>query len=107
MHTQAATFGTGTLDVEWLPKVGAAGWILLTKDQNIRRHPLEMRAFMESRVRAFVLTAGNLTGEEQAHVFGEAIPAMKRLIKRVPAPFIARVSKESSVQLIDVSRWLK
>jgi hypothetical protein len=31
-HVQGPdTFGTGTKDVDWLPEVGARGWVLITK----------------------------------------------------------------------------
>jgi hypothetical protein len=62
-HVQGAeTFGTGTLDVDWLPQVGRREWILITKDKNIRKREIELRALKQSRVRAFVLTAGGLKG---------------------------------------------
>ena len=52
-HVQALdTFGTGTQDVDWLPHVGARGWILITKDQNIRKREIELRAPKQSGVRS-------------------------------------------------------
>jgi PIN like domain len=84
---------------------GARGWVLITKDKNIRKRPLELNAFRRSGVRAFVLTASNLTGDEQARVLGEALPAMLRLLKRRRDSFIARVTADSNVQVIDVYRY--
>lgn len=104
--TQSATFGTGALDVDWLPDVGRNGWVLITKDKNIRKRPLELQALRESGVRAFVLTSGGLNGEDQARVFKEALPAMLRLLRRTKPPFIARVTAESTVSLIDIDRYL-
>jgi predicted nuclease of predicted toxin-antitoxin system len=104
-HVQGPeTFGTGTLDVEWLPQVGARGWVLITKDQNIRKRPLELRALVASGVRAFVLTSGGLRGEEQGRVFRQALPAMLRLLRRQPPPFVARVTAAASVELIPVAQ---
>src|SRR5436309_3699266 len=55
-HVQGPeTFGTGTQDVDWLPQVGERGWILLTKDKNIRKREIELRALKQAGVRAFVL----------------------------------------------------
>jgi len=31
-------------DTEWIPEVGRREWVLITKDQNIRRNPLERAA---------------------------------------------------------------
>lgn len=42
----------------------ANGWVVLTKDKQIRRRTLELKALTEAGVAAFVLTAGNLRGEE-------------------------------------------
>jgi hypothetical protein len=106
VYTQRDTFGTGSQDIDWLPRVGAAGWVLLTKDQNIRRRPIELHALLQASVRGFFLTAGNLRGEEQAHVFHEALPAMRRLIRRIEPPFLARVTQQSDVSRIDVEKWL-
>ena len=51
-------------DEVWLADVGKRGWIVLTKDKNIRYRPVELQALLLAKVRAFVLTArGDLTGE--------------------------------------------
>ena len=103
-HVQYDTFGSGTPDVEWLPQVGARGWILITKDKQIRKREIELRALRQAGVRAFVLTAGGLTGEAQARVLKDALPAMLRLLRREAATFVARVTARSGVETIE---WRK
>ena len=49
-HVQRDTFGTGTQDVEWLPDVGARGWVLITKDKQIRRREIQLRALRQAGV---------------------------------------------------------
>jgi hypothetical protein len=106
-HVQGpATFGTGSHDVDWLPEVGARGWVLITKDKNIRRREIELRALKQAGVRAFVLTAAGLKGEEQARVLREALPAMVRLLRRRASNFVARVTAESSVELIEINKYI-
>jgi hypothetical protein len=106
-HVQGAdTFGTGTPDVEWLPKVGERGWVLITKDKNIRKREIELRALRESGVRAFVITAGGLKGEEQARVVQEALPAMLRLLRRKKSSFVARITAVASVEEIDIDKYI-
>ena len=100
-RTQYDTFGSGTPDVEWLPKVGAEGWVLITKDKQIRKREIELRALREAGVRAFVLTGGSLTGAEQAHVLKVALPVMLRLLRRQAESFVARVTKGSRVEVIE------
>ena len=45
---QRDTFGTGAQDVEWLPEVGARRWVLITKDKQIRRREIELRALRQA-----------------------------------------------------------
>jgi predicted nuclease of predicted toxin-antitoxin system len=87
--------------------VGARGWILITKDKNIRKRELELRALKQSRVRAFVLTAGGLKGEDQARIIKEALPAMLRLLRRRAASFVARITAESSVEIIELNKYIE
>lgn len=82
----------GQADVDWLPAVGAAGWVLLTKDKDIRRRPLEIEAILNARVRAFVLTAAELRREEQAAILLKAMPKIHRICRR-PGPFIYNITR--------------
>ena len=87
-------------DETWLTAVGAKGWIVLTKDERIRFRTIEREALMNARVRAFVLTAGNMDGATMARVLVEALPKITRLSRRRPPPFIATVSKTGSVTML-------
>lgn len=60
-------------DVEWLPTIGARGWVRLTKDKDIRRRPIEIQAILNCRVRAFVLAATELERELVSKCKGKAI----------------------------------
>jgi len=64
----------GSPDLEFLPLVGKNDWVFLTKDKNIRRNQLEVRAILNSGVRAFVVTATDLRREEMAALLLKAIP---------------------------------
>lgn len=57
-------FAPDTPDATWLAEVGARGWIVLTKDSRIRRHPLELQALLGANVAAFMVTATDLTGAD-------------------------------------------
>lgn len=82
----------GEEDVEWLPAIGARDWVLLTKDKDIRRRPLEIDAILNSHVRAFVLTATELRREEQAEIFLKAMPKILRICRRL-GPFIYNITR--------------
>ena len=99
------TFATGTKDTDWLPLVGEYGWVLITKDKRILKRKVELHALTEANVRTFVLTGGGLTGEEQAYVLREALPAMIKLLRRRSAYFIAKVTKSANVVLLDRQKY--
>lgn len=48
----------GAKDPQWLPVVGKAGLVVLTRDKRIRRRPLEREALLTSGVRACFQTTG-------------------------------------------------
>jgi len=93
-------FAEGTMDRKWLAQVGKKGWIVLTKDQRIRYREIEISALMSAKVRAFVLTSGNLRGSEMAAVFVKALARIYRTLKKNNFPFIATISRSGVVTII-------
>lgn len=90
-------FGEGAQDVDWLPEVGRRGWIVLTKDQRIRRRPAERAAFVTARARGFFLAAEGLRGPEVAELFAGQLPRMRKLVQQYTAPFIAIVRRDGII----------
>jgi hypothetical protein len=75
VHTMADVYGEqigqGLKDETWLHDVGQRGWVVLMKDDAIRRRPLERDALITGGIRAFCLANAQLRGEEQARRFFE------------------------------------
>ena len=69
-------------DEIWLPEVGKRGWVVLTKDDRIRYRPTERAAVISARVALFVLSSGNLNGEDMAQAFVAALPRMSRVLAK-------------------------
>lgn len=73
VHTMRSVYGPDAEetvpDVVRLEQAGRAGWVALTKDDAIRRRPVELQALAAHAVRAFCLTNANLTGEQQRDRF--------------------------------------
>jgi PIN like domain len=86
-------FAGGTKDPVWLPEVGRNGWVLLTKDSRIRYRRNELQALLS-----------NLPGLEMAEIFVKALPAIKKMCLRQPAPFIAHVWRGGNVVLMATTR---
>ncbi|MGH9733526.1 MAG: hypothetical protein ACRD8A_02905 [Candidatus Acidiferrales bacterium] len=94
-----AHFGSGTPDHEWLPFVGRNGWVLLTRDQNIRYRGIEHSRVMRYGVREFVFKAGNLHKDELAKVLIIALPKMREICQKFDPPFIASITELGVVNI--------
>jgi len=88
----------GVRDTDWLAIVGRKHWICLTKDKNIRRRLAERSALLAACVRAFVLTSGNITGQEMAQVFVKNLPRMTAFARRAKRPFIAKITRSGVIE---------
>lgn len=83
--------------------------MVLTKDSHIRTRQNELVALLKADVAAFVLTTGDLAGQDMADAFVRALPKMKRTLIGQPRPFIARVAPGGSITLLvrGAPRWLR
>jgi hypothetical protein len=93
-------FDPATPDTIWLAEVGKRGWVVLTKDQRIRRRRVELEALLAANVAAFVLTSGNLTGAATATAFASAWPRIQKLVRDYTLPFVAAVDVKGGVRLL-------
>jgi len=93
-------FAPDTQDAVWLAQVGARGWVVLTKDSRIRRHPLELQALLAANVAAFMLTATDVTGADMARILVSVIPKLTALVRSRARPFIATISRQGQVAII-------
>ncbi len=95
-------FSPGTDDLVWLSALHErrADWIVLTKDKQIRKRPLEKLALMSAGLRVFALTAGELGTDAQVDAFMTGLRRICR-ISRLPGPYIARVTAGGDVKLVE------
>jgi len=100
VHTHDTHFAADAHDDYWLPIVGSRGWAVITKDTKIRFRHTELAAVMAGKVRAFVLTRGDLSGPEMAQILVTALPRIARFCARHAPPFIARVSRTGTVHML-------
>jgi predicted nuclease of predicted toxin-antitoxin system len=96
-------FPADARDEDWLQVVGEREWIVLTKDKHIRHRAVEREALREAKVRAFVLTAGNVNGDEMAEICLQALPNILRCAATNSPPFLATVTKGGFVSIL--SSW--
>ena len=93
-------FSTNTPDEEWLQEVGKRGWILLTRDERIRRRPNELQAFRNHGVIGFVLTAGNASAADTAALVTRLYPKLIRKAKAAKPPAMFTVTLAGTISQI-------
>lgn len=71
--------GQGLADETWLADAGKNNWVVLTKDDAIRRRPAERDALSDAKVRVFCLTNRNLRARDQADRF---VMNAERMLRR-------------------------
>lgn len=91
-HAHDDHFAQDTPDDVWLPVVAKRGWVVLTKDKNIRRNELERIAIVQSHASVFMLGRGDLTAETMARIFIEALPSMRRALRRFGPALVVSVT---------------
>ena len=97
VHTLAEVYGEQaaqeTPDTEWIALAAQRGWVVLTKDDHIRRRPAERQAIEHGKVRVFCLTNAGLTFAEQASYF---VTNRFRIIQasRKPGPYLYGVYRD-------------
>ena len=102
VHTMASVYGErigqGLKDETWLRDVGERGWVVLMKDDAIRRRPLERDALIAGGVRAFCLANAQLRGDEMARRFVENRHRILRQAMQ-PGPYIFGVYESRIARL--------
>lgn len=93
-------FSANTPDEEWLQEVGKRCWILLTRDEKIRRRPNELQAFRDHGVIGFVLTAGNASAADTAALVTRLYPKLIRKAKAAKPPAMFTVTLTGTISQI-------
>lgn len=101
-------FAQDTADEEWLAEAGNKRWVVLTKDKNVRRNELELAAILQARVACFMLGRGDVTAEKMGKTFIEALPKIRKTLRRFRAPIAASLSMGGQLRvLIADGKWLE
>ncbi len=88
-------------DEDWVPRVAELGWLIITRDHNIRENPEERRAVRVSGARMVALSgqdAGNKW--DQLRLLMQRWPQLEKLAGE-PGPFIWLASR-SRMTLLDL-----
>ena len=103
-HPLVTELPLGVLDVEWMPRVARAGWIVITRDRRIRTRPAERKIFEEQGLRS-VWIAGrkDLRPAEQLELILRHCKRMEyEAIKRGQGPWALALTSTGLRQLPDL-----
>jgi predicted nuclease of predicted toxin-antitoxin system len=101
-HKLTDHFPQDIVDVELFVEVSDRGWVLLTKDKAMRRRPNERVAILETKIRVFNFSSGNISGPEMIEALLKALPRMVRFIAKHPAPFAARIGRDGTLEELEI-----
>lgn len=102
VHTLDSLYGEAksqqVLDQTWLEEAGNRGFIVLSKDDAIRRNRLEFEAVRKFAVKLFVLTTARMTGNQQRD---RIVSNIHRIVQqaRKPGPYIYGIYEKRLTRL--------
>jgi len=91
-------------DEVWIPEITERGWVILTKDKEIRREPVEIEALRRVKARYICLSAGKMRGDEQAACLLHHWMTIDSLVINKRAPLLVTVTR-THVQWLDGDAW--
>jgi len=90
-------FARSTADEVWLRKAGAAGLVIITKDDRLRFRPNERAALIDANTAVFTVASG--TGSSMAATLVQGLPTMRRVLRGQKPPLVGRVLNNGSIAL--------
>jgi hypothetical protein len=95
-------FPANTDDVDWLPAIGAKGWVVVTGDRGISKKPAERKVLEEANVIAVFMAKGFTTKPifDLVSLFIRWWPEIERAIGRVKPGTALEVNPNGKVDLL-------
>jgi predicted nuclease of predicted toxin-antitoxin system len=107
-HAHDDHFAVDTPDADWLVDVARRGWVILTKDKDIRRNELERLAIVNSRAACFMLGRGDVSAATMGTTFIAALPNIRRVLRRFHVPIAASVNLAGQLRvLLGEGEWFR
>ena len=85
-------------DEEWVALVGRMGWVVITKDKNVRYRAAELDAIRRHSARVIVIRMKNATGPDIAELLVNGRRRIARFAAETPAPFVAGIYGSGTVK---------
>lgn len=93
-------FTSGTPDSTWLREVGRKNWLVVTRDQRIRKRRFERLSVDQASVGLFVICGKqDLSAQGIVDLFTKAKGKMLKFLEKHKPPFIANITGAGQVTL--------
>lgn len=90
-------------DREWIPEIGARGWLVLSKDKKIRTRQEERRAVRENNVGCFILNYKQpLNRWEILKLVASSLDEMEEKFANTPRPFMYLIDRNGRFRPFDL-----
>lgn len=97
-------YEAGTQDILWIPPTSLREWVIVTHDREIRYNRPERDAVMQHGGRVIIIRASG-TRAEMAQIFLNLRDQVIELLRRNPAPFIARLYRDRIEMWLSRDDW--
>jgi PIN like domain len=98
-HRRSPEIHPQTPDSMWLPIVGDAGWIAISRNKRIRYNPVENRLLHQHGVRAIFLTGGrNMTSWDRLVLIVRHWEAIEASVD-IPGPWVKALTRTGLAEL--------
>lgn len=103
-HPDLPEVPRGSLDDQWLPVIGDNGLVVITRDRKIRYRPAEKLAWVDNRVRGFVLTgAKSQTTVDSKAILNRHWDRIEAVVEARPTGPWMQALTENGLREIDLS----
>ena len=85
-------------DEDWITLAGRKGWIVLTKDKNIRNRHAQLDSIKKNATRIIVIRAKNATGPEIAQILLKGINRIFRFYSSKDVPLVAAIYRDGRIK---------
>jgi len=90
-------------DREWIPEIGARGWLVVSKDKKIRTRREERRAVKENNVGCFILNYKQpLNRWEILKLVASSLDEMEARFASTPRPFMYTINGQGVFKPYDL-----
>lgn len=93
-----------TDDTEWIPIVSAESMVILTKDLDIRRVPIEAEALYDANARCFMFPTKNQNGPSLLLLVANSWAEMEKICATTDPPFLYRVYGDGTLRRKDTGK---